>query len=188
MASAPTHIVATSAIAAFFHRPAVRWHLWAWGAALAIAPDLDVIGFRLGVAYGDMLGHRGLSHSLVAAVVVSGLVVASVYRQGAGVLTWKQAWLFLFLAMASHGFLDAFTNGGLGIAFFAPFSAERYFFPFRPIDVSPLSIRRFLSSGGVGILLNEMLWVWLPSLVIAASVFSYRRFRSRSDTAIGRVY
>lgn len=188
MASVPTHIVATGAIAAFFHRPAVPWHLWAWGAVLAVVPDLDVIGFRLGVAYGDMLGHRGLSHSIVAAVVLSGLVVAWFYRRGAGVLTWKRAWLFLFLATASHGLLDAFTNGGLGIAFFAPFSAERYFFPFRPIDVSPLSIRRFLSSGGLTILTNEMRWVWAPSLAVVAGVFAYRYFRSRSATAVGRVY
>nr|HRC76832.1 rhodanese-like domain-containing protein [Kouleothrix sp.] len=32
-----------------------------------------------------------------------------------------------------HGVLDAMTDGGLGVAFFAPFSATRYFFPFRPI-------------------------------------------------------
>jgi inner membrane protein len=30
--------------------------------------------------------------------------------------------------MASHGVLDALTNGGHGIAFFSPFLNERYFF------------------------------------------------------------
>jgi hypothetical protein len=39
---------------------------------------------------------------------------------------------FLFLATASHGILDAFTDGGRGIAFFAPFGTERYFFPHHP--------------------------------------------------------
>src|SRR5258708_864465 len=53
MPSAPTHIVATSAIAAFFHRPRVPWHLWFFGAVLALAPDLDEIVFRYGVKYAD---------------------------------------------------------------------------------------------------------------------------------------
>jgi hypothetical protein len=30
---------------------------------------------------------------------------------------------------ASHGMLDAMTDGGLGVAFFAPFDNARYFFP-----------------------------------------------------------
>jgi inner membrane protein len=37
------------------------------------------------------------------------------------------AFAFLFLAAASHGVLDAFTNGGLGIALFWPWSGARYF-------------------------------------------------------------
>src|SRR5919106_642183 len=125
MASAPTHLVATAAAATLFYRPQVPWHLWLAGAALAVAPDLDVIGFRYRIAYGDPLGHRGLSHSLAAAVAASGLVVLLFYRHGAGSLTAVRAWLFLFVATALHGVLDAFTNGGLGVAFLAPFSQER---------------------------------------------------------------
>ena len=53
-------------------------------------------------------------------------------------------WLYLFASMASHGLIDALTNGGLGIAFFAPFSNERFFFSYRPIEVSTLNIRHFL--------------------------------------------
>jgi inner membrane protein len=45
--------------------------------------------------------------------------------------------IFFFLLTASHGILDAFTNGGLVIALFSPFSNERYFFPWTPIEVSP---------------------------------------------------
>jgi inner membrane protein len=175
MASAPTHVVATGAIATFFFRPAVPWHLWLAGAILAVAPDLDVIGFRLGIAYGDLLGHRGLSHSLFAAGLVGGVVTMLCYRRGAGALSAPVVWLFLFLAMASHGILDAFTNGGLGVAFFAPFSTERYFFPVRPLEVSPLSVGRFLTAGRlVAILANEIQWVWVPSVVVGAAVLGYR--------------
>jgi len=177
MASAPTHVVATSAIAAFFHRPRVAWHLWFFGALLAVAPDLDVIMFRFGVKYADLLGHRGLTHSLLAAAVVSFVVVLLFYRDGTGPLEWNHVWLFLFLCMASHGVLDALTKGGLGVAFFAPFSDKRYFFPERPLAVSPLDIKQFLTSRGVAILLNEMKWVWAPAIGIAATVLTYRSWR-----------
>jgi membrane-bound metal-dependent hydrolase YbcI (DUF457 family) len=32
------------------------------------------------------------------------------------------------------------TDGGLGIAVFAPFSSHRFFFPVQPIPVSPIGI------------------------------------------------
>lgn len=45
-------------------------------------------------------------------------------------------WLYLFLATISHSLLDALTNGGMGVALFAPFDNRRFFFPFRPIEVA----------------------------------------------------
>jgi inner membrane protein len=72
---------------------------------------------------------------------------------------------FLFLCTASHGLLDALTNGGLGLAFFSPFAQHRYFFPWRPIAVSPLSVSRFLAGRGFHVLWSELRWVVLPSLV-----------------------
>jgi hypothetical protein len=108
------------------------------------------------------------------AAVVSTLFVILFYRSGAGALGAKRVWLFLFLAMASHGALDALTKGGLGVAFFAPFSPKRYFFPYRPLLVSPLSINQFLTSRGVAILVNEMRWVWAPSVGLAVIVLMLR--------------
>jgi len=51
---------------------------------------------------------------------------------------WTRFLLFsyFFVVTASRGALDAMTDGGLGIAFFAPFDNRRYFFPFRSIKVS----------------------------------------------------
>lgn len=51
------------------------------------------------------------------------------------------------------------TNGGLGVAFFAPFSSARYFLPFRPIEASPISITAFFTYRGLEVLESEMLWI-----------------------------
>jgi inner membrane protein len=37
-------------------------------------PDADVLAFKFGVAYGNMFGHRGFTHSLLFAFVVPILV------------------------------------------------------------------------------------------------------------------
>ena len=39
-------------------------------ALLAAAPDLDVLGFSLGVPYAHPLGHRGVTHSIAFAALV----------------------------------------------------------------------------------------------------------------------
>jgi inner membrane protein len=84
----------------------------------------------------------------------------------------------LLAATASHGIHDAFTNGGLGIAFFAPFSAARYFFPVTPIEVSPI-VHGFFSERGVRVLASEMVWVWTPALVLIAFSIGARRLYAR---------
>lgn len=181
MASAPTHVVASAAIGSFFYRPGVPRSLWLLGAVVAVAPDLDVLGFRLGVPYDSLFGHRGITHSIPFALTISGLLALCCYRRGAGSLTWKHVWLFLFLAMALHGLLDALTNGGRGIAFFAPFSSRRFFFPIRPLEVSPLSITRFFTPRGLVILGSEIRWVWLPAFILMAAA-AWARTRQRGST------
>lgn len=131
-------------------------------------PDLDVLAFQFGIPYGDFWGHRGFFHSIFFSVVV-GLFVATVFLKREGLIS--RSWLFYslyFTAVTSaHCILDAFTNGGLGIALLSPFNNERYFFWATPISVSPLSIKAFLGSKGVAILKNEIVWVWLPAIFIA---------------------
>ncbi|MDR3214244.1 MAG: metal-dependent hydrolase [Azoarcus sp.] len=139
-----------------------------WVAAFCtMLPDFDVIGFRLGVKYADLFGHRGFSHSLLFAVLCGGL--------GWMAATWLRCrrWLafaLIFAAVASHIALDAATSGGLGVAAFWPFSEARYFFPWRPIRVSPLSLHAFVSGRGLDVLRSELLWVWLPCLTLALAV------------------
>ena len=84
-------------------------------------------------------------------------------------------WTYLFLATASHGLLDAMTDGGLGVAFFSPFNNHRYFLPWRPIRVSPIGVSRFFSDRGLEVLSSELLWIWLPSALLAALAWLWHR-------------
>jgi inner membrane protein len=158
-----------------------RAAIWGLGALCALAPDLDaVVSFLFGIPYSHVLGHRGLSHSLFVAALLATLVTAVARRNLAESPGTAKLWLFFFLATASHGFLDAMTNGGLGVAFFAPFSETRYFLPWRPILVSPISIHVFLGYRGLRVMWSELGWIWLPaSLVFLAGLALHRRSTSR---------
>ncbi len=143
------------------------------GIVCSILPDIDIVGFRYGVRYGDVLGHRGLTHGLPFAAILAGVLAVLVPRaaERSGLFS---IWLFLFFATASHGILDAFTNGGLGVGFFAPFSNRRYFFPLRPIQVSPIDASRFFSAEGWAVLRSELRWVWAPSVLFGAGAILVR--------------
>jgi inner membrane protein len=80
---------------------------------------------------------------------------------------------------ASHGALDALTNGGLGVAFFAPFSNARYFFPWRPVEVSPIGVAPFFSEWGVRVLESELVWLWLPAAALMLCAWACRRLTAR---------
>ena len=146
-----------------------------WCAARAIAPDADVIGVAFASPFRSLLGHRGLSHSLLFAVAVAAVLVTLGFRRTPDGVSRVRLGLYFFLATASHGVLDALTDGGPGVAFFAPFHDTRYFFPFRPIVVSPLGIRPFFSEWGVRAIESELVWIWLPSLALTGLVQLVRR-------------
>ena len=149
------------------------------GMVLTVLPDIDVVGFRFGIAYGDLLGHRGLTHSLPFALAVGGLVAWPASRLAGG--RFGALWLYFSLCLASHGLLDALTDGGLGVAFLSPISNERYFFEFRPIRVSALSVQRFFGGDWTGLLAIEAQWIWLPALVAGAAGIAAGRLRASLD-------
>jgi inner membrane protein len=170
MASPITHAVVALSLGSVWYRVSSDWRLFAWGVLCAEIPDADVLGFWFGVPYGDLWGHRGITHSLLFAGFF------------AVVLTYGiSLWLYFFLATASHGLSDAVTNGGLGVAFFAPFDTTRYFFPFRPVVVSPLGLQEFFSPIGARVLVSEAIWIWLPCVVfVGLSIGRRRLLRERS--------
>ena len=167
-----THAVAAAAIGTAVLPRDCGARTWALGIACAVLPDLDVVGFAFGIPYASMVGHRGLSHSIAFATLMSVAAAWALRRETSG-RDRVRTWLFLFLAAVSHGVLDAFTNGGLGIAFFAPISPERYFFPVRPIQVSPIGAA-FFSRRALEVLSSEFVWVWIPAAAIGAVSLAWR--------------
>ena len=141
----------------------VSRRLVAAGVLASIVPDFDVLAFRLGIPYAHALGHRGFSHSLLAAAVVGLLAALACRWLKASRLT---AFLFITASMASHGLLDMCTDGGKGVALLWPWSHERLFAPWRVIEVSPIGLSRFLTARGAEVIMSEVLWIWLPCLVI----------------------
>jgi len=78
-------------------------------------------------------------------MLLSVIVVSWAFRREAKWFSraWWGVLAFFFPLTASHGLLDAFTNGGLGIAFLAPLYNERYFIPWTPIEVSAMGLADF---------------------------------------------
>jgi inner membrane protein len=174
MASVFSHAVAALGLGACFYRPGIPKRVWVVGALCSVVPDLDVIGSRFGVRYGDFWGHRGFTHSLVFAALLATVFVLLAFRQVVPGLNRFALWSYFFLAAASHGILDAMTDGGLGVAFFSPFDNTRYFLPWRPIRVSPIGITRFFSHRGLEVVQSELLWIWLPAVLLVAAALLVR--------------
>src|SRR5882724_8113082 len=181
MASVFSHAIAAIGIGACFYRPGTPKRVWVAGALCAVIPDLDVIGFRFGIHYGDFWGHRGFTHSLVFAALLASLVLLLVFRQHSSGLGRFALWAYFFLATASHGLLDAMTDGGLGVAFFSPFNNTRYFLPWTPIRVSPIGLTRFFSERGLAVIQSELIYIWLPSALLLLSAFLIRRRVASSE-------
>lgn len=183
MASVITHAV-VGATAAYILQPlfpsgtkAKKWY-YILAALLAMLPDADALGYALGVPYESLWGHRGITHSLLFALV-AGAVVAWLFVRLASLsrLFMLHCWMIFSFSIASHGLLDACTTGGLGIAFFAPFKETRYFFPaeVRLIRVSPIGVTSFFSTWGLNVIRSEAVWVWLPCLFLFSIIRRERR-------------
>lgn len=179
-----THPAVPIALALGLGRKLVSKRLLFAGVVASAAPDLDVVAFRLGIPYAAEFGHRGFSHSVLFAFMLA-LAGACLCRWLNS--TFRRSFLFLFVATVSHGILDAFTNGGLGVAFLWPWSGERFFAPAQVIEVAPLGLSRFLSAKGAAVLRSEFLWVWLPfiggAVILAASRRTVARLTGRVTAA-----
>lgn len=143
-----------------------------FGILFSILPDADVIAFKFGIPYESDWGHRGFSHSVLFAFSLSvfACVLVRWFKTRMEIVI-----LFLFVSILSHGVLDAMTSGGLGVGFLIPYSSERFFFELRPIRVSPIGIKNFLTDRGIAVLKSEISTVWIPILSISVSFFFLRK-------------
>jgi inner membrane protein len=174
LASLISHAIAALGIGTIFARPGIAKRVWAIGAVCSTLPDIDVVGFRLGIGYGDFWGHRGFTHSLLFASLLATLALVGGFPHALAGVKRAWLWLYFFVAATSHGFLDAMTNGGLGVAFFSPFDNTRFFLPWHPILVSPISLTRFFSGRGAAVLRSELICIWIPAGLLAVLVLVLR--------------
>lgn len=133
--------------------------------AIACLADLDLIGAAFDVRPESLFGHRGATHSILAALLL-GAVFAFLLR---GPLTLRRALPWFIGAALSHGVIDLFTEFESGVALFAPWN-ERFLAFVRPVPAIPLGLDELLSRWGALVLLNEALFIVVPvALVMRAS-------------------
>ena len=167
-----SHIAVPIAVAVALGSQRVPPAMLLVGMLASVLPDFDGVAFKLGLHYGGIWGHRGFTHTLGFTLVVAltGLWFARRWK----VAPW-QGYLWLALCLISHPLLDMLTNGGVGIALLWPFSGERWFSPWRPVEVSPVALSRFLTQRGADVLLNEAKTIWLPLMTLALTLFALRQ-------------
>ncbi len=170
-----SHAVFSVSAGVTFAPRVVPNHYWFLCLICSVIPDIDSIAFSFGIPYSHFFGHRGFFHSPFFALLLS-LFFVSVFSGGIRLFSrqWFLSMAFFFLLSASHGLLDAFTNGGSGVALLSPFDQTRYFFPWRPIVVSPIRAASFFSGWGLAVIQSEFLWVWLPSFAMIIISFVIR--------------
>ena len=175
MASAFTHAFAAFAIGKSTLKK-YSTKIAVLGMICAIFPDVDVLSFHYGIPYGSFWGHLGFIHSILFALLFS-LIITSLFFRSEKTFskTWFTLLTFFFIATVSHGVLDALTNGGLGVAFFSPFDNTRYFFPWHPVQVSPVNVHSFFSEWGIRVLKSEIVYIWIPSILLMMASLLIRK-------------
>lgn len=160
------HVWAAVALSPLFKNKSGYFKMLLLGMFCTVVPDADVIAFDFGIPYGHLFGHRGITHSIFFSVLLGFIIVAIFYNEKLKKGQWLALFLFFFLCTFSHAFFDAMTNGGKGVAMFAPFYNERIFLPFRPIKVAPLSWEGLMTDRGWRVLVSEFKVIWIPCILM----------------------
>ena len=175
MASLLSHPAVPLVAAAVLGPSKVSRRLLLVAATASVFPDLDVIGSWLGVPYSHPFGHRGFTHSIGFGILLGLVAIPFAARLKAAP---HIVFFLVALSAISHGVLDAMTDGGLGVAFLWPFSDNRFFLPWRPIQVTPMRIDGLFSREGLRIVGSEIAVIWLHALVIGG--FACRHANKRN--------
>ena len=185
MPSSFSHAAAGLALGSAFRPTVAPVRFWLLVGLCAVLPDIDWLGRPFGIPYDHLLGHRGVTHSVCFAALLGAAVTWTAFRTPEFAGVRGRLWVCFTLATVSHGVLDALTTYGQGVAFAAPFTTERFSFPWHPIGaIGPHTPRRFVDQQIVAVVLNELLWIWLPSALFAGAVLvRHRRHGSASAAA-----
>ncbi|TGL63211.1 metal-dependent hydrolase [Leptospira sarikeiensis] len=178
MATIFSHPAVPISLFFLFGKKKIPLLLASFGILFSILPDFDVVAFKFGIPYESDWGHRGFTHSILFALGMSFLVA---FFRTKLKTSWAIIFLFLFISAISHGILDAMTTGGLGVGFLIPWTSERYFFEYRPIRVSPISPKNFFTERGWVVIQSELLFIWLPAVLISTIGILTRKFLGRKE-------
>ncbi len=141
----------------------------------AVLPDFDIVIFL--VFQPQMVPHRGFSHTLLFALLSSGILtlVASRFMQ----MRLARLWSVLFLAALSHLLLDYLMGAGAPVPLFWPFLDLGFICPYKLVPVAYYGkVARayfsfpFWALNGLAIALEIIIFV--PMIVIARSGTSLR--------------
>ena len=138
-------------------------------AALALAPDLDLLMGLFGVRPNIPIAHRGITHSVVFSLAVA--LAAGALARGSSRRRFLTG-IWIFVALASHGLLDAMCQLGNGPMLLWPLTHTQFEFPWRPIPGVLLGEGHFLPRQVIRTLIVESL---LFSPFIAYALISFRR-------------
>jgi len=150
-----SHAVVGFAIGAWAQRAPPTTRVCVAAAACAALPDIDVLWSPLQLPDTSAFAHRAITHSLVFALVAAVVVTAVLFRRE------RRTFFVLLLALLSHSCLDALSNYSLGIAFFEPFSAQRFRFPWTPLGRPDDEVARQLILESLVVLAPAVLLGWL---------------------------
>ncbi len=129
---------------------------------LALLPDADLALVALGACDDGACGHRGASHSLLAAIAI-GLFTGLAARR----LRWPvvRTVVAATFAVASHAMLDALGAGGRGLPLLWPFSEARFISPIRIFPDAPRGLALLSIPGAINVAIEFA--VFLPMMLYA---------------------
>ena len=153
-----SHAAVGFAIGAWAQRGTPTTRVCVAAAACAALPDIDVLWSPLQLADTSPFAHRAITHSLAFALLGAVVITAVLFRSEQWTQQRSRIALVLGLALLSHGCLDALSTYSFGIEFFAPFSEQRFRFPWTPLGDPNGRL--------VGQLMQEALVVFLPAVLI----------------------
>ncbi len=122
-----THIALGACMGEAFAGKTVGKKAMLWGVLAQSVPDIDfVAAFWLDTS-SNLLTHRGFTHSILFAVIITLLMAVLAERWHRPHNISFRRWVFFFgAAILTHIFLDAFNNYGVG--WFEPFNHLRISF------------------------------------------------------------